>query len=252
MSAPGAKPASETAEVWLRKATLSPLSRERASFARKGLRARGGRDPTLRAMLLRQLYLACMEERRFAKALEVAKDIIELNVMPDVARQDAARACLGLDAVEDAVSHLRLACRVCPASRRAFHLWTLGSVYYLSERFHEAIAAFRRAAIWGTSDKPLYRAQLALATLAAGQKVDDLEGLRDALDDAPCGQGYGKFVLGELAYYLGDLDEAHACLGSFVKRTSGGRVALQVALERELQKARALLGRLDEVRMKQA
>ena len=252
MPAPGAKTPSETAEVWLRKATLAQLSRERATFARKGLRARGGRDPTLRAMLLRQLYLAFMEDRLFEKALKVALDIVALDVMPDVARQDAARACLGLDAVDDAVGHLRLACRVCPASRRAFHSWTIGSVYYLTERYYEAIAAFRKAATWGTSDKPLYRAQLALATLAAGQKVDDLEGLRDALDDAPCGQGYGKFVLGELAYYLGDLDEAHACLGSFVKRTAGGRVALQVALERELEKARAILGRLDEARMKRA
>jgi tetratricopeptide (TPR) repeat protein len=203
-------------------------------------------------MLLRQLYLAFMEERRFERALKVALDIIGLDVMPDVARQDAARACLGLDTVNEAVGHLRIACRVCPASRRAFHCWTLGSVYYLCERYSEAMAAFRRAAIWGTSDKPLYRAQWALAALAAGQKVEDLEGLRDALDDAPCGQGYGKFVLGELAFYLGDLDEAHACLGSFVKRTSGGRVALQVALERELEKARILLGRLDEARLKRA
>jgi tetratricopeptide (TPR) repeat protein len=231
---------------------LAQDSRQRASFARKGLRARGGRDATLRAMLLRQLYLAFMEERRFDRALKVAKEIVVLDVMPDVARQDAARACLGLDAVEEAVGHLRIACRVCPASRRAFHSWTLGSVYYLAERYYEAMSAFRRAAIWGTSDKPLYRAQLALAKLAAGQNVDDLEGLRDALDDAPCGQGYGKFVLGELAYCLGDLDEAHACLGSFVRRTASGRVALQVALERELQKARTLLGRLDEARLKRA
>ncbi len=252
MPSPAAKPSAETAEVWLRKATLAQGSKERASFARKGLRARGGREATLRAMLLRQLYLAFMEDRRFERALKVATDIVELGVMPDVARQDAARACLGLDSVEDAVRHLRIACRVCPASRRAFHSWTLGSVYYLSERFDEAITAFRRAAVWGTTDKPLYRAQLALATLAAGHNVDDLEGLRDALDDAPCGQGYGKFVLGELAYYLGDLDEAHACLGSFVRRTSGGRVALQVALERELAKARVLLGRLDEARLKRA
>lgn len=252
MSSLAAKPSAETAEVWLRKATLAQSSRERAGFARKGLRARGGRDPTLRAMLLRQLYLSFMEDRRFERALKVALDMIEQEVMPDVARQDAARACLGLDAVEDAVGHLRIACRVCPASRRAFHSWTLGSVYYLAERFHEAIAAFRRAVVWGTTDKPLYRAQLALAALAAGQNVEDLEGVRDALDDAPCGQGYGKFVLGELAFYLGDLEEAHACLGSFVKRTSGGRVALQVALERELEKARTLLGRLAEARVKQA
>ena len=252
MPDPAAKPSAETAEAWLRKATLATGPRDRAHFARRGLRARGGRDATLRAMLQRQLYLAFMEDRKFARALSVAQETVTLGIMPDVARQDAARACLGLDRVDDAVAHLRLACRVCPASRRAFHAWTLGSVYYLAERYFEAMAAFRRAAVWGTTDKPLYRAQLALATLAAGQSVDDLEGLRDALDDAPCGQGYGKFVLGELAFHLGDLEEAHACLGSFVKRTSGGRVALQVALERELHKARTLLGRLDEEGLKRA
>src|SRR5690606_29849447 len=132
MAGTAAKPSTETAEVWLRKATLAQGSRQRASFARKGLRARGGREPTLRAMLLRQVYLSFMEDRRFDRALTVAEQIVDLDVMPDVARQDAARACLGLDAVENAVGHLRIACRVCPASRRAFHAWTLGSVYYLS------------------------------------------------------------------------------------------------------------------------
>ncbi len=48
-------------------------------------------------MLLRQLYLSQMEGRHFAEALEVAEQMpITCNVMADVARQDAARACLGL------------------------------------------------------------------------------------------------------------------------------------------------------------
>jgi tetratricopeptide (TPR) repeat protein len=195
-------------------------------------------------MLLRQLYLANMEDRKFRVALDRAVQLIDLGVMSDVARQDAARACLGLNRVEEAVEHLRIAARVSPASRKAFHYWTLGSIYYLVDRFDEAVTALARAALWGTTDKPLYRAQLALARRATGQHVPELEALRDALDDAPCGQGYGKFVLGELAVCLGDLDEAVACLGSFVRRTSAGRIALQVALERELAKARRLLGEL--------
>jgi tetratricopeptide (TPR) repeat protein len=197
-------------------------------------------------MLLRQLYLANMEDRKFRVALERALQLIELGVMSDVARQDAARACLGLNRVEQAVEHLRVAARVSPASRKAFHYWTLGSIHYLVERFDEAVTALSRAALWGTTDKPLYRAQLALARRAAGQHVPELAALRDALDDAPCGQGYGKFVLGELALCLGDRDEALACLGSFVRRTLAGRIALQVALEREVAKARRLLGELSE------
>jgi tetratricopeptide (TPR) repeat protein len=209
------------------------------------LRTKGAQDATLRAMLLRQLYLASMEDRRFGAALQRATQLIDLGVMLDVAQQDAARACLGLDRVEQAIGHLRVAARVSPASRRAFHFWTLGSIHYLVERHDEAVAALRRAALWGTSDKPLYRAQLALAQLAAGENVADLEALRDALDDAPCGQGYGKFVLGELALSLGDFDEARACLGAFVRRTNAGRIALQVALEREVTKAQQLLVHLD-------
>lgn len=231
---------------WLERATRAPSSRVRADCARRGLRTKGAEDATLRAMLLRQLYLANMEDRKFRIALERAVQLIDLGVMSDVARQDAARACLGLNRVEEAVGHLRVAARVSPASRKAFHYWTLGSIYYLVDRFDEAVTALTRATLWGTTDKPLYRGQLALARRAAGQHVPELEALRDALDDAPCGQGYGKFVLGELALCLGDRDEAAACLGSFVRRTSAGRIALQVALERELAKARQLLGELDQ------
>jgi hypothetical protein len=58
--------------------------------------------------------------------------MITCNVMADVARQDAARACLGLGDEQRAIQHLRLASRVSPPARRAFHLWTLGSVLYLN------------------------------------------------------------------------------------------------------------------------
>ena len=233
-------------EILLRKATLAHSATQRAKYAERGLAHPGGVDRTTRAMLLRQLYLAHMEARRFDDALAVAEEMVTLDVMPDVARQDAARACLGLRELEHAIDHLRLASRVGPPCRRAFHLWTLGSVLYLSDRPEEAIGALSRAVRWGTTDKPLYQAQLALARIAAGGQPGDLAVLRERLTEAPCGQGYGQFVLGELASLLGDAAAARQHLTQFLERSTGGRVALAVALDAEIRRARTLLRRLDE------
>jgi tetratricopeptide (TPR) repeat protein len=225
----------------LRKATLARTSGTRAKYAERGLSFVAGVDRTTRALLLRQLYLSQMEERHFAEALEAAEQMIQADIMPDVARQDAARACLGLGERERAVDHLRLASRVSPPARRAFHLWTLGSVLYLMGHYREAAGALMRASRWGTTEKPLYLAQAALARRAAGEPNLDLSGLREQLSDAPCGQGYGQFVLGELAFELGDFATARQYLRLFIKRTTSGRVALEVALSGEIAHARRLL-----------
>src|SRR5262245_5559850 len=150
-------------------------STARARFARRGLAVDAPLDPTTQAMLLRQLYLSCYEARRFERAHEIALQARSLDVLSDVLRQDAARAALGAGNVDDAVVHLRLAARKAPASRRPFHLWTLGSVLFLAHRYAEAIAALDRAVRWGTHDKPLYRAHVALVRLAAGERVSDLQ-----------------------------------------------------------------------------
>ena len=79
---------------------------------------------------------------------------VALAVLPDVAHQDAARAHQALGDIEGAVVHLRLAARTGPASRRPFHWWTLGSLFYLAHRYDDAISALSRAARWGTTDRP--------------------------------------------------------------------------------------------------
>lgn len=228
-------------EDMLRKATLARTSGMRAKYAKRGLAHRGQVDRTTQAMLLRQLYLSHMEGRRFEEALGVAEQMIDVEVMPDVARQDAARACLGLGRQDAAVEHLRLASRVCPGSRRAFHLWTLGSVLYLAGRYSEAVGTLSRASRWGTTDKPLYQAQTALAKVANGDRVRSLRTVRERLAEAPCGQGYGQFVLGELAYRMRDHDAAREYLQRFVTRSTSGRVALAVALEGEVRRAEEIL-----------
>jgi tetratricopeptide (TPR) repeat protein len=232
-----------TPEAMLRKASLARTPVTRAKYAQRGLSHRGALDRTTRTMLLRQLYLSHMEGRRFGDALAVAEQMLDSAVMPDVARQDAARAALGLGDRDAALLHLRIASRVSPPARRAFHLWTLGSVLFLAGHHREAVGALARAARWGTTDKPLYRAQLILARRAAGESIAGLAGVRERLEEAPCGQGYGQFVLGALAFEQGDFEASERYLGMFVRRATGGRVALEVALAGEVAHARRLLRR---------
>jgi tetratricopeptide (TPR) repeat protein len=231
---------------FLRKATLAESSGARAKYATRGL-ATVGDDRTLRAMLLRQLYLSHMEAERFEQASEVAKKVIELGVMADVACQDLARAYLGLGRHREAIEELRRASRSCPASRRSFHLWTLGSVLYFRGDYSGAAVAFQRAARWGTTARPLYEAQLLLARSHGGAPLTGLPSVADArraLEEAPCGQGYGRFVLGELAHRQGDWAAAREYLEEFVARVAEGRVALRVGLGAELDRARGLLSTL--------
>lgn len=230
----------------LQKAMTARTPATRARFARQGLATRSAIDRTTHAMLLRQLYLSHFETRKFRKALELAEQAIELDVLPDVLHQDAARAAVAHGDLESAVAHLRIAARRSPASRRPFHLWTLGGVLFLAQRYAEAIGALERAARWGTRDKPLYRAHMALARIANGETVRDLQAIINALAEAPCGQGYGRFVLGHLAYAAGEWPAARRYLEAFVKRSEAGRPALALSLSGEVRMAKATLSKMRE------
>lgn len=235
---------SPTPEERLQKAAAAKSSATRAKYARLGLACRTPLDRTTQAMLLRQLYLAHFEARQFSKAAVVARQLLALRVMTDVAHQDAARAFQALGRHEEAIGHLRLAARSSPASRRAFHLWTLGGLLYLCGRHAEAASALSRAARWGTTDKPLYIGHLALARCAQGESSSNLDTIIDQLASAPCGQGYGRFVLGRLCCYAGRHADAMRYLDAFVHRTTSGRTALEIALEGELAEARAALAQM--------
>jgi hypothetical protein len=69
--------------------------------------------------------------------------------------------------------------------------------------------------------------------------------VRQDLEEAPSGQGYGRFVLGELARWQGDTAAARRYLEEFVQRTENGRVALRVGLSADLSRARSLLAQLE-------
>ena len=217
---------------------------ERSKWAKLGLAARATLDGTTHTMLLRQLYLSLFEGRRFREAHAVALQAVELGVLADVLLQDAARAALASGDLEDALAHLREAAESGPASRRAFHYWTLGSILFLAHRYEEAVAALARAAKSAAKEKALYKAHLALARIAGGQNVGDIQKTIDELVASPAGQGYGRFVLGHLAYAAGAWKIARQYLESFVKRTAEKPPAMAVALEGEMRMARATLKKI--------
>ena len=66
----------------------------------------------------------------------------------------------------------------------------------------------------------------------------------DELAKAPCGQGYGRFVLGHLAYAGGEWGIAKRYLEAFVRRTAASRPAMSVALEPEVRMAKATLAKM--------
>jgi tetratricopeptide (TPR) repeat protein len=162
-----------------------------------------------------------------------------------VAHQDAARAKQANGDIDGAAMHLRLAARASPPNRKAFHWWTLGSLFYLDKRYPEAIAALSRAARWGTTDKPLYQGHLALAQIAAGQTVPDLDRVISRLEEVPTGGGYGRFVLGLLALHAGRRDDAKDWLRSFIERSTSGRRALAISLRGEIEAARRAVEEID-------
>lgn len=85
---------------------------------------------------------------------------------------------------------------------------------------------------------------MAIARCASGEPVPDLPTLIDCLAEVPAGQGYGRFILGQLAYHGGRKQDARRWLEAFVRRSTGGRVALAIALEGEVAVARRTLAAL--------
>lgn len=239
-----AEATSPTPESLLQRAIGARSAAARAKYAKKGLACRAPLDRTIQSMLLRQLYLAYFEQQQFSKALEIAEQMLDLDTLVDVCRQDAARALIALGDVDEAANHLRLAARAAPARRRSFHLWTLGSVLYLAGKLDEAESTLRRAVRWGTTDRPLYAAHLALIQAEMGQRPDDLDEIVEQLEQAPCGQGYGRFVLGMLCVHAGRPADARRYLHTFVERTRRGRKATALSLAGEIDVAEARLREL--------
>ncbi len=198
-------------------------------------------DDELEALLLRQLYLCAMEAEDHEEAYDLALCMVDLGELGDIARQDAARAALGLGRVEDALEHIRVAAKVCPDSRRPFHFGHLGALLRFSGHLDQSVEAFSQATRYGGSDAPLYQAQLALAQAEGGGEVPDLKQLRAALENQRPQKGYSQWILGELCFLLGDFEAAARYLERFLERVEDTPRAKNLSLKGEIAHARMLL-----------
>lgn len=239
--------------TFLLRALSTKESREKRAFAEQGLRLLGGgpgiagepggdaEDYEMMALLLRQKYLADIEEGQDAEALQVAEQMIELGTLGDVARQDAARAALGVDDMDAAIGHLRIAARVCPPDRRAFHYAHLGTLLRFDGQVEQALDAFRKAIRWATEDRDLYLAQQALVEVEKGHTTADLEQLRDRLENDDPMKAYSLWILGELCVVLGDNESGALYLRRFLSRQTDAPRAKALSLKGEMAHASALL-----------
>lgn len=220
--------------------------RQKRSFAEQGLHAldREAEDHEMYGLLLRQIYLADIEEGHDEDALHIASELIDLGTLGEVARQDAARAALGAHDISAAIGHLRIAARVCPPGRRAFHYGHLGALLRFAGQAEQAEDAFAKALKWATEHRKLYEAQKALAQAQAGKAVTGLIELRDALEDDEKLPVYALWILGELCLLLGENDQGREYLEQFLARQVGISRAKSLALQGEIAHATALLERL--------
>lgn len=237
------------AERCLHRAIGAPTPSQRAKYATCGLAA-AELAPDTQLMLLRQLYLSHLERGRFADALAISEQMIELSAASvdarapswELAHQDAARAASALGDFDGALGHLRLASRVAPARRRGFQLWCLGSTLYALGCYAEAEKVLDRSARWTTKHKVIHQALHALS-LAAQSKPVNLPAAYHRLATSESQPGIVDWVGGELLLGLGHPLLALPLLKSFVARNSSPSRA--ASLRAELIRAQRIIDELE-------
>ena len=236
-----------TAAEYLRLAMLAPDAETRARLATTGL-AQPEVDAETRFLLLRQLYLARFTERQYRGALELTARMLETGELLDLAHHDAARALQALGELPGAVAAQRLAAESAPTGRRSFHYWGLATLEHFAGDVDGALASLSVGLRWSRRDRPLLRAHAAYIRLDAGRAAPALAGTVASLQRAKCREGYGQFLLGMLAWHMGDQPRAVLHLRAFLTRNANVDEAKAATLREELRRARvtlALAGGLD-------
>jgi hypothetical protein len=228
--ASGVRPAFP-AEECLDEARRARSSLKKEHWARRGLEAKGPIDPEIRALLLHQLFNALFAEGQFVEAERTAYAGATLpgaESLSDVLFHHASRAAMAqlTESTPDnfpispgraAIEYARFAVDAAPTARRPFQLWTLGSLLFLAHDYPGAITALRAAA--EAEGHPLYRAHLVLVQVASGcsPSNDEIQAAVNDLAQDPSREGYGRFVLGHLAYAAGEFAVAGRHLTSFLQ-----------------------------------
>jgi tetratricopeptide (TPR) repeat protein len=234
-------------EECLRLALEADSPRKRAHWAQRGLSAGDPGDlaPDTQVLLLRQLYLAYLESRRYLQAAQVAVEMASIGPLKDVAHHDASRAFSAAGDLEAAAAQQRLAARAAPPERRSFHYWALGTLLQFRGDAEGAAAAMQRGERWAQADRPLLRAHRAWVRLEAGQPVRQLGTIVAALERSKAREGYGQLVLGMLYRCMGDTRRAAVHLRAFLRRNAAADVGKAAGLREELRRARLALAEIE-------
>jgi len=229
-------------EQFLRLALDAGSAQLRARYARQGLAAvPEDLSPDTQVLLLRQLYLAKLEAQEFQKAAEIAQQAAQVGPLRDIAHHDAARALAAAGDLKAAAAEQKKAAEAAPSVRRSFHLWSLATLLAFLGDFDGALDVFDQAEDYADRDLPLIRAHRALVALEAGRAVQGLSEIREQLQHAKCREGYGRYVLGMIAFELGDRAQASIHLRAFLNRNAAADKAKTLTLREEFRRARAAL-----------
>lgn len=230
---------------WLARAVAAESADERRACAEEGLACTAPADADTEALLWRELYLADFALGDLTNALQSAIRGADCGEMVDVFYQDAAKAALALGKPTLGLSYLTKAVHVAPLRRRGFHLWSRGALHYILGNLPRASFDMRRAVRCPPENDPLALAHLALVEVSRGNEVEELSDIVGALLDVPAREGYGRFVLGHLAYAASDARAATRYLKAFVDHVSGSDGPTRARLAGELAMTRATLAKLD-------
>jgi len=230
--------------LWL--ALRADTAKGRARYAREGL---GCTDeqlaPDTQVLLLRQLYMAQLELRQLRRAADVARQMAAIGPLKDIAHHDAARALFALGDIDEAIAEQRLAARAAPAARRSFHLWSLATWQHFAGDVDGALGSLRRAERWASRDAALVRAQAAYVRLDAGEAPEALGRIVRDLEKSRAREGYGQYLLGMIAYLMGDHRKAAAHLRAFLRRNASVEEAKALTLREELRRSRLVLAEVE-------
>ncbi len=205
-------------------------------------------DQESHLLLLRELFKATMREGHPRSAHAVARKMVRLGVMSEVANADLARASAGLGWFVSAAHAYRLAARYAPATRRALHWSSCAMALWHAERHDEANAALERAVRWSSTTRLLHQAQGMMVELSRGVHAKELTAVMADLELGAQAEGYGRFVLGWVKHRLGNPDGL-PFLKEFLRRNE--HEPLRAAtLRGEIAKAHLALGTRPNVRTK--
>ncbi|MCA9537155.1 MAG: hypothetical protein KC593_25915 [Myxococcales bacterium] len=242
---PSAPPPDFTPEQALLVALRARRPEQRLRAAESGLAQASEVTEDTKVLLLRQLYLAHIELRQLRQAADIAARAAALGPLQDVAWHDASRALAALGEAQDALLMQRRAARTAPVERRSFQLWGLATLQHHGGDVDAALATLQKAMRTAQRDRALLRAHALYIRLDAGRPARNIRRTLDTLRASPNADGYGRFLLGMIAYKMGDEREASVHLRAFLRRNAAAGVAKELTLREELRRARLALATID-------